>query len=83
MNRKHLLLAIAGALAIPFSPLTAQQSAESENMLEEITVTATKRASTIQDLPFSINAMSEEDIRRTGAQNIEELSRYVAGLTIQ
>ena len=47
MNRKHLILAIAGTLALPFTPLTAQQSAESENMLEEITVTATKRASTI------------------------------------
>ena len=64
----------------------AQEAGEDEqrsSMLEEITVTATKRASTVQDLPFSINAMSEEDIRRTGAQNIEELSRYVAGLTIQ
>ena len=61
----------------------AGQGEQRPSMLEEITVTATKRASTIQDLPFSINAMSEEDIRRTGAQNLEELSRYVAGLTIQ
>ncbi|RPH97347.1 MAG: TonB-dependent receptor [Lysobacterales bacterium] len=61
----------------------AEQGDHGSSTMEEITVTATKRASTIQDLPFSINAMSEEDIRRTGAQNIEELSRYVAGLTIQ
>ncbi|MGK2927030.1 MAG: TonB-dependent receptor [Lysobacterales bacterium] len=61
----------------------AEQETQRPSVIEEITVTATKRASTIQELPFSINAMSEEDIRRTGAQNIEELSRYVAGLTIQ
>ncbi|RKQ69034.1 iron complex outermembrane receptor protein [Litorimonas taeanensis] len=50
---------------------------------DEIIVTATKRASTIQDVPFSINAISQEDIQRTGATNLEDVSRNVAGLTIQ
>jgi len=48
-----------------------------------ILVTATKREQTIQDVPFSINAQTAADIRRTGADSIEELSRNVAGLTIQ
>ena len=52
-------------------------------MLEEITVTATKRETTIQDVPFSINAQTAADIRRTGATDLEELSRNVAGLTVQ
>jgi outer membrane receptor protein involved in Fe transport len=51
--------------------------------MEEITVTATKREATIQDVPFSINAQTAEDIQRTGATDIEELSRNVAGLTVQ
>ena len=51
--------------------------------MEEITVTATKRESTIQDVPFSINAQTAQDIQRTGATDIEELSRNVAGLTVQ
>lgn len=51
--------------------------------LEEVLVTATKREASVQDLPFSINAQSAEDIERTGAFNLEELSRNVAGLTIQ
>ncbi len=51
--------------------------------LEEIVVTATKRASSIQDVPFSVNAQSEADIKRLGATNLEELSRNVAGLSIQ
>jgi len=54
-----------------------------EGTVEEIIVTATKRASTIQDVPFSINAMSEQDIQRSGATNLEELSRNVAGLMMQ
>ena len=52
-------------------------------VLEEITVTATKRETTIQDVPFSINAQTAQDIQRTGATDIEELSRNVAGLTVQ
>ncbi len=51
--------------------------------LEEITVTATKREATIQDIPFSINAQTAEDIQRSGASNIEELSRNIAGLSVQ
>ena len=49
--------------------------------MEEITVTATKREATIQDVPFSINAQTAEDIQRTGATDLEELSRNVAGLS--
>ena len=52
-------------------------------VLEEITVTATKRETTIQDVPFSINAQTAADIKRTGATDLEELSRNVAGLTVQ
>jgi iron complex outermembrane receptor protein len=49
----------------------------------EIIVTATKRASTVQDVPFSINAQTEEDIQRSGAVTLEDLSRNVAGLAVQ
>ncbi len=50
---------------------------------DEILVTATKRAQSIQQVPFSVNAQTQEDIERTGSTNLEELSRNVAGLAIQ
>lgn len=50
---------------------------------EEMVVTAMKRDQLIQDVPFSINAQSEEDIQRTGATTLEDVSRNVAGLSIQ
>ncbi|GHF21006.1 TonB-dependent receptor [Kordiimonas sediminis] len=68
----------SGALS---SAVTAQDSDIA--ILEEITVTATKRAQSIQDVPFSINAQTSNDIRRTGSQSLEDLSRNVAGLMIQ
>ncbi|MBV8686352.1 MAG: TonB-dependent receptor [Alphaproteobacteria bacterium] len=49
----------------------------------EIVVTANKREQTLLEVPFSVNAQTQADIERSGAGNIEELSRNVAGLTVQ
>jgi iron complex outermembrane receptor protein len=54
-----------------------------ETSLGDIIVTATKRASTVQDVPFSINAQTQEDIQRANAGTIEDISRNVAGLQVQ
>ena len=48
-----------------------------------IIVTATKRASTVQEVPFSVNAQTQQDIERAHAQTLEDISRNVAGLTVQ
>ena len=58
----------------------ADEAAADENV---IIVTATKRASTVQDVPFSINAQTQEDIQRANASTIEDISRNIAGLTVQ
>lgn len=68
-----------GALLGALSASAAHAQAE----LEEIVVTATKRASSIQEVPFSINAQTADDIQRAGATNLEDVSRNVAGLAIQ
>jgi len=61
----------------------AQETSADEFGLEEIVVTATKRSKAIQDVPFSINAQTQADIQRSGATNLEDLSRNIAGLSIQ
>lgn len=77
-------MAFGCASALALSVGAAQTvAAQEEFTLEEITVTATKRAASIKDVPFSINAMSQNDIKRSGAQSLEDLSRNVAGLMIQ
>jgi iron complex outermembrane receptor protein len=50
---------------------------------QAIIVTATKRATTVQDVPFSVNAQTQADIQRTNARTLEDLSRNVAGLAVQ
>ena len=61
----------------------AESQADDAAIVEEIIVTATKRSSSIQDVPFSVVARSGEDIARGGANSIEELSREIAGLSVQ
>src|ERR1700720_745155 len=50
---------------------------------EEITVTARKREETIQDVPFSVAAPTEEVLRSRGVDSIEGVAANVAGFTVQ
>ncbi len=91
-KRHRALLASASLAALSISAPAAVlgQSADSDAApatsdftLEEITVTATKRESSLKDVPFSVNAQTQADIQRSGARNLEDVARNVAGLTIQ
>jgi iron complex outermembrane receptor protein len=62
-------------------PARAADTATSTT-LEEIVVTAQKRAGSVQDTPFSVSATSQEQIRNSGAGNITDFARNVAGLSI-
>ncbi|MFN7158761.1 MAG: TonB-dependent receptor, partial [Erythrobacter cryptus] len=81
------LLLAGGAAVLCAAPVAAQDAAETRatdtSEGNVIIVTATKRDTRIQDVPFSINALTQEDIQRSGAVTLEDLSRSVAGLTIQ
>src|SRR4249919_2403182 len=88
--RSLLISAAALAVATPAWAQTDQeQQAQAANQTAEadqgdlIIVTATKRATTVQDVPFSINAQTQKDIQRANASTIEEISRNVAGLAVQ
>jgi outer membrane receptor protein involved in Fe transport len=71
------------ALAVFGSPAFAQDAAAEEDEGNIIIVTATKRDANLQDIPFSINAQTAEDIQKSGAVTLEDLSRNVAGLSVQ
>ncbi len=85
---KSLLKTSASALLLASllaaAPAFAQDAdGEPEARQKTVIVTATKRDASIQDVPFSINAQTAEDIARTGAANLEDVARSVAGLSIQ
>ena len=76
-------IAIAQEAQPSAKPATEQSAKPGTQVIDRVVVTATKRETTVQDVPFSINAQTEEDIRRSGAVTLEDLSRNVAGLAIQ
>ena len=71
------------ALSLGATGAAAQEVEEAEGDSQVIIVTATKRDQAIQDVPFSINAQTQEDIQKSGANNLEDISRNVAGLSVQ
>src|SRR5262245_43975943 len=88
MRRRHkliqagFLVLLAGAVA-PKIALAQSANTNANSGDNEIVVTATHRAQSIHDVPFSVNAQTQEDIQRTGSTNLEDLSRNVAGLSVQ
>jgi iron complex outermembrane receptor protein len=86
MTRKYkwalAVSAIAVAVALLASPSATWAQDPTEEQ-EDIVVTATHREQSIQEVPFSVNAQTEEDIARSGATSIEDVSRSVAGMSVQ
>ena len=68
-----LSTAIMCGLAASVGPVTAV----AQNVLEEVTVTATKRAESMQDIPVSIQAITGDTIQRLGVDTFEEYVQYL------
>ena len=84
MNKHNLTIvsAIATALGSSLAPSTVRAAEAEDKVLYEIIVTAQKRAAALQDVPFSVAAANEEQIRNSGSTSIVDLARNFAGLTI-
>ncbi len=82
-GKLRILVWFFGLALIGFSVAEEAPESGSTDAIEEIVVTATKRSSTIQAVPFSVAVQSGEYIARSGASNLEELSRDFAGLSVQ
>jgi len=94
MMRKLLAISL---FIFSFAPLLAQtpppsppeekkKTAEEEKkpkVTEEMVVTARKREETVQEVPESVAAPTESELRDRGAQTLEDVSANVAGFTVQ
>ncbi len=77
-NKTPLVAALL--LALPTAPTFAQ---DGDFALEEIVVTATKRAASAQDIPLSISAVSGEKLEAAGIQDFEDLATSVPSLSFK
>ena len=74
----------AGSAATVFAPqvLAADAAASADTMgIEEVVVTATRRAENIQDVPITIQAMSGETLEKLNVTSLNELLKYTPNVT--
>ncbi len=69
-------------LAIAVSSFALSQAASSQ-VLEEMVVTAQKRAENLQDVPVSVAAVTGEKIANAGIQNLQQMSDYVPNFVVR
>lgn len=61
---------------------SASGTALAQAVLDEVVVTATKRAESIQDVPVSVTAVSADLMVKTGITDMEDLSLLVPNFEI-
>jgi outer membrane receptor protein involved in Fe transport len=78
--KSALAVAVSTALSGYAHDATAQESGAS-SALEEIIVTSRKREESLQDISGSIQAMTGDQMRRQGLQNLEDLVRFLPNVS--
>jgi outer membrane receptor protein involved in Fe transport len=80
---KHSLRTRSTALAAAISAvLSTSAMAADDNVLDAVTVTATRRSESIQDVPLNISAVSSEQLEVQGIKSLADLGRSVPGLFV-
>ncbi len=81
-QQKFALTPIAGAVAAALAPGHQALAQDNEGGLEEIVVTATKRSLGVQEIPASVQAITQESLAAMGAKNMEDFSRFVPSVNV-
>ena len=76
----RIIAALAGLSVLPFAVANAQQGGASA--IDEVTVTARKRAESLQDVPIAITAFTEETIERAGIERPADFISLMPNVTI-
>jgi iron complex outermembrane receptor protein len=77
---KIAALLVAASSAITAGPATAQDTGS--NRLEEVIVTAQKRAQSIQDVPIAMQAFSGQQLREDAVKKVDDIIKMAPGLSL-
>ncbi len=76
---KNISLAVSTAILLPAPAVLSAQ--DEQRVLEEIIVTASRRAQGVQDIPFNVSSLSGDELAEAGITRPEELAKRIAGVT--
>lgn len=80
---KSILLGSAAATALLSGTTVSTPAASQQIALEEIVVTARKRAESLQEIPLTITAFTADDINAAGFQDFGDIAQQTAGLAFE
>ena len=70
-----------GLIGLP-AKVSAAETVESDNTIETVIVTATKREESIQDVPIAVSAITGEDLAARGVQDIYGLMEVAPSVAV-
>jgi outer membrane receptor protein involved in Fe transport len=76
------ITAAVTAALYPGYTVIAQEEAGSDSFLDEIIVTSRKRSESVQEIPATIQAISNESLAAMGAKGMEDYSRFVPSVNV-
>ena len=82
---KAAITPVAAAVSAALYPgytAVAQEDGSTPATLEEIVVTARKRSESIQEIPATIQAISQESLAAMGAKAMEDYARFVPSVNV-
>jgi outer membrane receptor protein involved in Fe transport len=71
-----------GLAQIPAFAQDAADGAATETDANEIVVTATRRSTTLQDVPINISAVGAEQLSRQRIDDVQDLAAFTPGMTV-
>ena len=81
-SKKQLVQAISLASIPVAAAIPGVAAAADKTMIEEVVVTASRRAENVQDIPINITAVSSDQLKELRLHNISDIAHYVPGLTV-
>lgn len=85
--RKNILAIIGVAFfsaagLLPSLVLAQDSDVLDDNLIDEIIITATKRAESIYDVPMAVSAFNEETIFKQGITDLTDVGKFVPNMTV-
>jgi len=80
---KIATLLSTGLLSLPSQGETPDRQDQASRLMEELVVTARRREEGLQEAPLAVSAYTKETLDYRGVTRLDEIARFVPGLTLE